>query len=111
MITTAIPVFGGRCLRSWVIAANPPADAPIPTTGKGDTAGGVPALETEAAFGLTLRAVDFLDFDDLAMRQADCSRVSGRSSCLHLIVGVCKLLPCSEFGHESVELRPGDRFG
>src|SRR5262245_27951810 len=32
--TNAIPVFVGRCLRSWVTASRPPAEAPIPTIGK-----------------------------------------------------------------------------
>ena len=40
MSTNAIPLSAGRCLRSWVNASSPPAEAPTPTIGNAARRGG-----------------------------------------------------------------------
>lgn len=57
----AMPVSGGRYFNNSIIASNPPADAPIATTGKwpGDACPGLEMVDFDLLFLVVILAISW----------------------------------------------------
>src|SRR5438094_10435785 len=70
-----MPVSSGRCSRRWVKASKPPADAPIPTTGKEGEYRLVVRCGSDSRAGLTGRARETVLFFMVAFVEDRCGAV------------------------------------